>query len=134
MKSIKIKDLTWDSSIYPRTAKSQQTINTWITDIRARQKINRNNTIIRLSRLGWTQEKQDKAITIFDYHSLLSKTGWKTIFRIECPLSTERLTGNQVQKMQDKRILGTIGRTLLIAKKTSKSIRASLGPIKESGS
>jgi hypothetical protein len=63
------------------------------------------------------EEKPDKAITIFDYHSLLSKTGWKTIFRIECPLSTERLTGNQVQKMQDKRILGTIGRTLLIAKK-----------------
>ena len=63
------------------------------------------------------EEKPDKAITIFDYHKLLSETGWKTIFRIECPLSTERLTGNQVQKMQDKRILGTIGRTLLIAKK-----------------
>ncbi len=62
------------------------------------------------------EEKSDKAITIFDYHSLLSETGWKTIFRIECPLSSERLTGNQVQKMQDKRILGTIGRTLLIAK------------------
>ena len=64
-----------------------------------------------------SEEKPDKAITIFDYHKLLSETGWKTIFRIECPLSTERLTGNQVQKMQDKRILGTIGRTLLIAKK-----------------
>ena len=39
--------------------------------------------------------------------------------RIECPLSSERLeSGNQVQKMQDKRILGTVGRTLLIAKKT----------------
>ena len=33
------------------------------------------------------------------------------------PLSSERLTGKQVQKMQDKHILGTIGRTLLIAKK-----------------
>jgi transcriptional regulator with XRE-family HTH domain len=63
------------------------------------------------------EEKPDNAITIFDYHRLLSETGWKTIFRIECPLSSERLTGNQVQKMQDKRILGTIGRTLLIAKK-----------------
>ncbi|MBT7259654.1 MAG: hypothetical protein HN888_00890 [Desulfobacula sp.] len=63
------------------------------------------------------EEKPDKAITIFDYHRLLSETGWKTIFRIECPLSSERLTGNQVQKMQNKRILGTIGRTLLIAKK-----------------
>jgi hypothetical protein len=48
----------------------------------------------------------------------LIQTGWKVIRRIECPLSTERLTGNQVQKMQDKRILGTIGRTLLIARRT----------------
>jgi hypothetical protein len=56
-------------------------------------------------------------ITIFDYHRLLSKTGWKTTHRIECPLSSERLSGNQVQRMQDKRILGTVGRTLLIAKK-----------------
>jgi len=64
-----------------------------------------------------TEEDPDKSITIFDYHRLLSNTGWKTIHRIECPLSTERLTGNMVQNMQDKRILGTIGRTLLIAKK-----------------
>ena len=28
-----------------------------------------------------------------------------------------RLSGNQVQKMQDKRILGTVGRTLLVAKR-----------------
>ena len=60
-------------------------------------------------------EKPDRSITIFDYHRLLSKTGWQTTHRIECPLSTERLTGNEVQKMQDKRILGTVGRTLLIA-------------------
>jgi len=65
-----------------------------------------------------TEEDPDKSITIFDYHNLLSKTGWKTIHRIECPLSSERLTGNMVQNMQDKRILGTIGRTLLIAKKS----------------
>ena len=64
------------------------------------------------------EEKPDKAITIFDYHSLLSETGWKTIFRIECPLSSERLSGNQVQKMQDKRILGTVGRTLLFARRS----------------
>ena len=63
------------------------------------------------------EEKSDKSITIFDYHRLLTKTGWKTTHRIECPLSSERLTGNQVKRMQDKRILGTIGRTLLIAKK-----------------
>jgi hypothetical protein len=60
----------------------------------------------------------DKAITIFEYHRLLTDTGWKVIRRIECPLSSERLTENMVQNMQDKRILGTTGRTLLIAKKT----------------
>jgi len=63
------------------------------------------------------KEKPDKSITIFDYHRLLSKTGWKVTHRIECPLSSERLSGNQVQRMQDKRILGTVGRTLLIAKR-----------------
>jgi hypothetical protein len=64
------------------------------------------------------QEDPGRSITIFDYHRLLTQTGWKVIRRIECPLSTERLTGNQVQKMQTKRILGTIGRTLLIARRT----------------
>jgi len=64
-----------------------------------------------------SKEKPDKSITIFDYHRLLSKTGWEVIHRIECPLSSERLSGNQVQRMQDKRILGTVGRTLLIAKR-----------------
>ena len=65
-----------------------------------------------------SQEKPNKSITIFDYHRILSKTGWKVTHRIECPLSSERLSGNQVQKMQDKRILGTVGRTLLIAKRS----------------
>jgi hypothetical protein len=64
------------------------------------------------------QEKTQNAITLFDYHSLLSETGWKTTHRIECPLSTQRLTSTQVQRMQTKRILGTIGRTLLIARRT----------------
>jgi len=64
-----------------------------------------------------SKEKPDRSITIFDYHRLLSKTGWKVTHRIECPLSSERLSGNQVQRMQDKRILGTVGRTLLIAKR-----------------
>ncbi len=65
-----------------------------------------------------SKEKPDKSITIFDYHRLLSKRGWKVTHRIECPLSSERLSGNQVQRMQDKRILGTVGRTLLIAKRS----------------
>ena len=63
-------------------------------------------------------ENTDSSITIFDYHKLLSEAGWKVTHRIECPLSSERLSGNQVQKMQDKRILGTVGRTLLIAKRS----------------
>ena len=79
------------------------------------------------------KENPDSSITIFDYHRMLSEAGWKVTHRIECPpcpvepgslpgcstgVSSERLSGNQVQKMQDKRILGTVGRTLLIAKKT----------------
>jgi len=65
-----------------------------------------------------SKENPDNSITIFDYHRVLSKTGCKVTHRIECPLSSERLSGNQVQKMQDKRILGTVGRTLLIAKRS----------------
>jgi len=65
-----------------------------------------------------SKEKPDKSITIFDYHRILTKMGWKITHRIECPLSSERLSGHQVQKMQDKRILGTVGRTLLIAKRS----------------
>ena len=67
----------------------------------------------------WPIEKNpDNSITIFDYHRLLSESGWRVTHRIECPLSSQRLTGNQVQKMQNKRILGTVGRTLLIAKRS----------------
>jgi hypothetical protein len=62
-------------------------------------------------------ENPDASVSVFDYHRLLTESGWKVIRRIESPLSTERLTGNMVQKMQDKRILGTVGRTLLIAKR-----------------
>ncbi len=63
------------------------------------------------------KEPQNNSITIFDYHRILSETGWKVTHRIECPLSSERMTGNEVQKMQDKRILGTVGRSLLIARR-----------------
>jgi plasmid maintenance system antidote protein VapI len=62
------------------------------------------------------KESPDHAITLFDFHRLLSETGWQLTHRIECPLSSERLSGTLVQRMQDKRILGTVSRTLLIAK------------------
>jgi len=64
------------------------------------------------------EEVPENAITLFDYQQLLTQTGWKILRRIECPLSTERLSGNLVQNMQDQRILGTVGRTLLIARRT----------------
>jgi len=35
----------------------QQTVNIWISDIRARQRVGREIIIIRLYRLGWTQEQ-----------------------------------------------------------------------------
>ncbi|MEA3416395.1 MAG: MerR family transcriptional regulator, partial [Thermodesulfobacteriota bacterium] len=42
----------------------QQTVNTWISDIRARQKAGRNTVILRLSRLGWPQEKISETVEI----------------------------------------------------------------------
>ena len=67
-----------------------------------------------------SKERPDNSITIFDYHRLLTGAGWEITHRIECPLSTERLNGNMVSKMQERRILGTVGRTLLIAKRHNK--------------
>jgi hypothetical protein len=61
------------------------------------------------------RENPGNSITIFDYHRMLSETGWSVTHRIECPLSSERLTGNEVRKMQEKRILGTVGRSLIVA-------------------
>jgi len=60
----------------------------------------------------------DKCITSFDYHHLLTDTGWKVCYRIDCPFSSERLNALQVQRMQEKRILGTVSRYLLIAKRS----------------
>jgi len=65
----------------------QQTVNTWISDIRARQKAGRNTVILRLNRLGWTQEMIVKVVgldrsvisrnvqntKISDMHNLLSQ-------------------------------------------------------------
>ena len=41
---------------------TQQTINTWISDIRVRQKASRDTIIIRLSRLGWTHDEIVKVV------------------------------------------------------------------------
>ncbi len=42
---------------YEKLGVIRQTVNTWISDIRVRQKAGREATIIRLNRLGWTQEQ-----------------------------------------------------------------------------
>ena len=36
---------------------AQQTVNAWVSDIRARQKASRDSVIVKLARLGWTQER-----------------------------------------------------------------------------
>jgi len=41
---------------------TRQTVNTWISDIRARQKASRNTIILRLSRLGGPQEKISETV------------------------------------------------------------------------
>jgi len=61
-------------------------------------------------------EDPENAILLLEYAKLLENCGWKITHLIDCPLSTERFTGNMVKKMQDKRTLGIIRRTLIIGK------------------
>lgn len=65
------------------------------------------------------EENAEEAVLLYHYWRLLEETGWKVTHRVECPLSTQRMNGGIVSAMQEKRILGTITRTLLIAKKVS---------------
>ena len=46
-----------ESALAEKLGVTRQTVNIWIADIRARQKTNRDSIIVRLNRLGWTQEK-----------------------------------------------------------------------------
>ena len=46
-----------ESTLAEKIGVTQQTVNIWISDIRARQKVSRDTIIIRLSRLGWSQEQ-----------------------------------------------------------------------------
>ena len=51
-------ECTWtEEALAQKLGVIQQTVNTWISDIRARQKAGRDIIIIRLIRLGWTQEQ-----------------------------------------------------------------------------
>ena len=114
----KANDKTPSISSYPR--EDYEEFFGWFF-VLAHQKVNETTRIAFLN-ADWRdfqstpalKENEGKAITIFDYHRILSKTGWKVTHRIECPLSSERMSGNEVQKMQDKRILGTVGRSIII--------------------
>jgi hypothetical protein len=53
-----------ESALAEKLGVIQQTVNTWISDIRARQKASRNTVILRLSRLGWPQEKISETVEI----------------------------------------------------------------------
>ena len=76
-----------ESALAEKLGVIQQTVNTWISDIRARQKAGRNTVVLRLNRLGWTQEMIAKVVgldrsvisrnvqntKISDMHNLLSQ-------------------------------------------------------------
>ncbi len=61
-------------------------------------------------------ENPDNAILMFAYAKLLETCGWKITHLLDCPLSTERFTGNMVNRMHEKRTLGIVRRTLIIGK------------------
>ncbi|MBC8441757.1 MAG: ParB/RepB/Spo0J family partition protein [Deltaproteobacteria bacterium] len=61
-------------------------------------------------------EDPENAILVLEYANLLETCGWKVTHLIDCPLSTERFTGNMVNRMQEKRTLGIVRRTLIIGK------------------
>jgi len=51
-------ECTWtEEALAEKLGVIRQTVNAWISDIRARQKASRNTVILRMSRLGWAQEK-----------------------------------------------------------------------------
>jgi len=51
-----------ESALAKKLGVIRQTVNAWISDIRARQKASRNTVILRLSRLGWPQEKISETV------------------------------------------------------------------------
>ena len=56
-------DCRWtESALAERLGVTQQTVSLWIADIRVRQKASRKTVLLRLSRLGWSQEKIAEAV------------------------------------------------------------------------
>jgi hypothetical protein len=66
-----------------------------------------------------TEENPANAITIFDYARLIEGAGWQITHVVDCPMSTERFTGNIVKAMQGNRTLGVVRRTLLMARRAT---------------
>ncbi|MBT3386420.1 MAG: ParB/RepB/Spo0J family partition protein [Desulfobacula sp.] len=61
-------------------------------------------------------EDPENAILVLDYGKLLENSGWKVTHLTDCPLSTQRFSANMVSRMQNKRSLGIVRRTLIIGK------------------
>jgi DNA-binding XRE family transcriptional regulator len=56
-------ECTWtEEALAEKLGVIRQTVNAWISDIRARQRADRDIIIIRLSRLGWTQDEIGKVV------------------------------------------------------------------------
>jgi len=63
------------------------------------------------------EEDESGAVLLYHYWRIMEEAGWRVTHRIECPLSTQRMNGGIVQAMQEKRILGVVSRTLLVARR-----------------
>jgi len=61
-------------------------------------------------------ENPNNAILMLTYAKLLEASGWEITHLLDCPLSTERFTGHMVDRMQGKRTLGVVRRTLIVGK------------------
>jgi plasmid maintenance system antidote protein VapI len=64
------------------------------------------------------EEDPDNMVSVFDYEKQLSTTGWQVTHVIDANMSTERFSGQMVKSMQELKELGTVRRTLLIARKS----------------
>ncbi len=63
------------------------------------------------------EEDPKNSILINNYLTILPKSGWRSTHIIQVPLSPERFMGHAALAMQEKRILGTTGRHVIIAEK-----------------
>ena len=62
------------------------------------------------------EEDPETAIFIRDYENILEETGWQLTHEIQCPMSNARFGPAIHSQMQKSKILGTVERTLLMAK------------------